>query len=235
MELYGTAGARAAAWRLRLSRMRDRHRRSNHARMTDVPTRARFWRHVPNVLSATRIALAPLMLLCAVTGLERAFTGLLVPALLTDAADGWLARGLGVQSKLGARLDSLGDSLVWYAGLAGLIAFQREVLAAHAVLFGAVIACWLLESVLAWLRYRRLSSFHTRLSKLAGVLLSVYVVTLFVWGHSLPLLVIAAAVSILASLEEMVLLALLPQWRSDVPGVYWLRRVLRSKKTSSPV
>ena len=76
----------------------------------------------------------------------------------------------------------------------------------------------MLESVLAWLRYRRLSSFHTRLSKLAGVLLSIYVVTLFLWGHWQPLLVLAAAVSILASLEEMVLLALLPEWRSDVPG-----------------
>jgi len=158
-----------------------------------------------------------------------------VPALLTDAADGWIARRFGVQTRLGARLDSLGDSLVWYAGLAGLFAFQREVLAAHAVLFGAVIACWMLESALAWLRYRRLSSFHTRLSKLAGVLLSIYVVTLFLWGHWQPLLLIAAAVSILASVEEMVLLALLPQWRSDVPGVWWLRRVLHSKKTGPPV
>jgi CDP-diacylglycerol--glycerol-3-phosphate 3-phosphatidyltransferase len=190
---------------------------------------------VPNVLSATRIVVAPLMLLCAVTGHEREFTWLLVPALLTDAADGWIARGLGVQSNLGARLDSLGDSLVWYAGLAGLIAFQRDVLAAHALLFGAVIACWLLESGLAWLRYRRLSSFHTWLSKLAGVLLSVYVVTLFIWGHWQPLLVLAATASILASLEEMVLLAMLPEWRSDVPGVWWLRSMLRSKKTGSTV
>lgn len=203
--------------------------------MPDAVARARFWRHVPNVLSATRIASAPLMLLCAILGFERAFTWLLVPALLTDVADGWIARGLGVQTKLGARLDSLGDSLVWYAGLAGLIAFQREVLAAHAVLFGAVVAAWMLESALSWLRYRRLSSFHTWLSKLAGVLLSIYVVTLFIWGHWQPLLVIAAAVSILASVEEMVLLALLPEWRSDVPGVWSLRRVLRSKKTAPPV
>ena len=67
------------------------------------------------------------------------------------------------------------------------------------------------------------------------MLLSIYVVTLFIWGHWQPLLVLAAAVSIFASLEEMVLLALLPEWRSDVPGVWWLHRVLRSKKTGSPV
>jgi CDP-diacylglycerol--glycerol-3-phosphate 3-phosphatidyltransferase len=215
--------------------MRERRRRSNHARMPDAPARDRFWRHVPNALSVTRIACAPLLLLCAVLGFERAFTWLLVPALLSDAADGWIARGLGVQTRLGARLDSLGDSLVWYAGLAGLIAFQREVLAANALLFGAVVAAWMLESVLAWRRYRRLSSFHTRLSKLAGVLLSVYVVALFLWGHWQPLLLLAAGVSIVASLEEMILLALLPEWRSDVPGLWWLRPVLHSKKTGPPV
>jgi CDP-diacylglycerol--glycerol-3-phosphate 3-phosphatidyltransferase len=215
--------------------MRDHHRRSNHARMPAAPARYRRLRRLPNVLSAMRIACAPLVLLCAILGYERAFTWLLVPALLSDVLDGWLARGLGVQTKLGARLDSLGDSLVWYAGLAGLVAFQREVLTAHAALFGAVIVCWILESVLAWLRYRRLSSFHTWLSKLAGVLLSVYMVTLFLWGHLQPLLVLASAASIVASLEEMVLLALLPEWRSDVPGVWWLRRALRSKKTGSPV
>jgi CDP-diacylglycerol--glycerol-3-phosphate 3-phosphatidyltransferase len=215
--------------------MGERPWRSNHARMPGVPARPRFWRHVPNVLSATRIVFAPLMLLCAITGHERAFTWLLVPALLTDAADGWIARSLGVQTRLGARLDSLGDSLVWYAGLAGLVAFKREVLAAHALLFGAVIACWLLESLLAWLRYRRLSSFHTWLSKLAGVLLSAYVVTLFLWDHWPPLLMVAATASILASLEEMVLLAMLPEWRSDVPGVWRLRSMLRSKKAGPPV
>jgi phosphatidylglycerophosphate synthase len=215
--------------------MRERHRQSKHARMPVTSKRARHWRHVPNVLSAIRITCAPLMLLCAILGAERAFTWLLVPALLTDAADGWIARVFGVQSRLGARLDSVGDSLVWYAGLAGLVAFQREVLAAHAVLFGAVIACWLLESVLAWLHYRRLSSFHTVLSKIAGVLMSVYVVALFLWGHWQPLLLLAAGVSIVASLEEMILLALLPVWRSDVPGLWWLRRVLHSKKTGSPV
>jgi phosphatidylglycerophosphate synthase len=190
-----------------------------------LKSHARAWSHVPNALSATRIACAPALLLLAAAGAQRAYIWVLVPALLTDAADGMIARKLGLQSKLGARLDSLGDSLLWVASLAGLLAFQRDVLAAHRWLVGAVALCWVLENVLASVRYGRLSSFHTRLSKIAGVLLSIYIAVLFVLGQQDWLLYAAALTGIAASLEEFWLLALLPEWRADVPGVWWLRRV----------
>lgn len=192
--------------------------------VTAVQRRADPWRHVPNALSATRIACAPALLLLALAGEQALFTWVLVPALLTDAADGWIARSFGVQSKLGARLDSLGDSLIWVAGLAGLLAFQRDELFAHRWLIGAAAAAWVLESMLACVRYGRLSSFHTRLSKIAGVLLAVWVGALFLIGPQDWLLYAAAIASLCASLEELWLLALLPEWRADVPGVWWLRR-----------
>ena len=189
------------------------------------PAPLAVWRHVPNALSLARIVCAPVLVLMAAVGEQSIYTWVLVPALLTDAADGWIARSFGLQSRLGARLDSLGDSLLWWAGLAGLFAFQYDVLAAHRWLFGAVVAAWLLENVLAWRRYRRLSSFHTVLSKIAGVLLSFYIGTLFLFGHWNWLLWLAATASLLASAEELWLLALLPQWRADVKGVWWLRPV----------
>jgi CDP-diacylglycerol--glycerol-3-phosphate 3-phosphatidyltransferase len=183
------------------------------------------WRHVPNALSLARIVCAPVLLLMAAAGERSIYTWVLVTALLSDVADGWIARSFGLQSRLGARLDSLGDSLVWYAGLAGMFAFQRDVLAAHRWLFGAVVAAWMLENVLAWRRYGRLSSFHTVASKIAGVLLSFYIGVLFLFGHWNWLLWLAASASLLASAEELWLLALLPRWRADVKGVWWLRSV----------
>jgi len=188
------------------------------------PAKFTAWRHVPNALSLVRIVCAPVLVLMAASGEQASYTWVLVPALLTDAADGWIARSFGLQSRLGARLDSLGDSLIWCAGLAGLLAFQRDVLAANRWLIGAVVAAWMLENLLAWLRYRRLSSFHTVLSKIAGVLLSVYIAILFLFGHWGWLLWLASTASLLASAEEIWLLALLPQWRTDVKGVWWLRR-----------
>jgi phosphatidylglycerophosphate synthase len=195
------------------------------------PARSGAWRQVPNALSLTRIACAPILVLLAVAGELPAYTWVLVPALLTDALDGWIARACGLQSRLGARLDSLGDALVWCAGVAGLLAFQRDVLAANLWLIGAVVAGWLGENVLAWLRYGRLSSFHTVLSKIAGVLLSVYIGALFLFGHWDLLLWLAATASLSATVEEVWLLVLLPEWRADVKGVWWLRQTNYARKS----
>lgn len=183
----------------------------------------RGWlRHVPNALSTARIAAAPLLLLLAFAQQRAVFTWLLVPALLTDLVDGWIARTWHVESRRGAFLDSVADSLLLFAAIVGVWRFHPQVITGHAVLCGTMIALWVLENLAALLRYGRLSSFHTYLSKTAGYLLGIYVGVLFVYGHSPWLLRVATGFSILGSLEEFLLLALLPEWRTDVRGVYWV-------------
>ena len=64
-------------------------------------------KHIPNILSASRISLClPLLLADAMT---LPFWVLYLIAGLTDMLDGFLARRWRVESKLGAKLDSLAD------------------------------------------------------------------------------------------------------------------------------
>ena len=64
-------------------------------------------KHIPNILSASRIALClPLLLVDTMT---MPFWVLYVIAGTTDMLDGFLARRWGVEGKFGARLDSLAD------------------------------------------------------------------------------------------------------------------------------
>jgi CDP-diacylglycerol--glycerol-3-phosphate 3-phosphatidyltransferase len=81
-----------------------------------------------------------------------------------------------------------------------------------------------LENLLALVRYGRLSSFHTVCSKITANLLGLFIGVLFLFGLHPWLLYLAAGMSILASLEELALLALLRQWRADVRGVWWVLR-----------
>ena len=68
-------------------------------------------KHLPNILSASRIALClPLLLVDAMT---MPFWVLYVIAGTTDMLDGFLARRWGVESKFGARLDSLTGFLLF--------------------------------------------------------------------------------------------------------------------------
>jgi CDP-diacylglycerol--glycerol-3-phosphate 3-phosphatidyltransferase len=179
-------------------------------------------RHLPNAISAARIAAAPVLVALALARWQAAFTWVLVPALLSDILDGWLARAWHLESKRGAQLDSVADTLLWFVSLYGIWVFHREVVTDNAVLCTAVIVCWVLEDLAALLRYRRLSSFHTYLSKVAGYLLGMYIGVLFVFGPYPWMLYLAAGLSIAGNLEEFALLALLPTWRSDVRGLWWV-------------
>jgi CDP-diacylglycerol--glycerol-3-phosphate 3-phosphatidyltransferase len=183
---------------------------------------------VPNVLSGARAAAVPVLLVLALQGWETAFTWVLIPALLSDIFDGWIARKYGLESRLGAILDSVADSLMLFVSFYGIWVFHPEVIREHAWLCGTAMGLWVLEDVLALARYRRLSSFHTYLSKIVANLLGFFIGWLFLFGFEPWMLYLAAGTSIVASLEEIALLKVLPQWRADVRGLWWVLRERRS-------
>jgi len=184
-------------------------------------------RFAPNVLSGARMLAVPALVVLAMGRYETAFTWVLIPALLSDVADGLIARLFHLESRLGAMLDSLADTALLFAALYGLWVFHAEVVREHAWLCGTAVGLWVLEDVAALLRYGRLSSFHTYLSKIVANLLGLFVGWLFLFGFQPWLLYVAAGGSILASLEELVLLAVLGEWRSDVRGLWWVLREAR--------
>ena len=202
---------------------------NNQAAQESIPGRpaaggANPWRHVPNALSIARIAATPLLVGFALAGYVNAYTWLLVAALLSDIADGIIARWFHCQSALGALLDSVGDMLLLVSALVGMWTFHPEVFLDHWPALSLFLGAGLLEYLVALARYGRLSSFHTRLSKLAGFLLALFVGLLFVNGFTPWLLYLAIGISVLANIEECMLIAALPEWRANVRGLWWLMR-----------
>ena len=183
--------------------------------------------HVPNVLSGARALAVPVLLVLAFEEQRVAFTWVLIPALLSDVFDGWIARAFGLESKLGATLDSVADSLMLFVSVYGIWVFHPEVIREHAWLCGTAVGLWALEDVLALARYGRLSSFHTYLSKVVANLLGFFIGWLFLFGFEPWMLYLAAGTSIVASLEELALLRVLPKWRADVRGLWWVLRERR--------
>lgn len=186
-------------------------------------------RPVPNLLSGARALSVPVLFALALLEREGAFTWVLIPALLSDIVDGLVARVFSLQSRLGAILDSVADSLLMLVSVYGIWVFHPEVIRDHAWLCGAAVGLWLLEDAAALLRYRRLSSFHTYASKVVANLLGLFIGWLFLFGFEPWLLYVAAGASIAASLEELALLSLLPRWRANVRGVWWVLRERRRR------
>lgn len=186
------------------------------------------WRYLPNFLSGLRLLAVPVLVVLAAVRVETAYAWLLIAALLTDIADGWIARAWSLESRIGAQLDSLADSALMIVAIYGIWVFHREVMTSHPVSCSLAIGLWALENLLALLRYGRLSSFHTYLSKLAANALGVFIGILFVVGFEPWLFYVAIGAMILASVEEIAILAVLGEWREDVQGLWWVLRNSRS-------
>lgn len=102
---------------------------------------------VPNVLSIGRLLCVPVFLWLLFGRHDRYAAGLLLAALgITDFADGWIARHLHQESRLGRILDPTADRILLGVGVAallvdgsmpwwvGVLAVSREVVVGGAVL-----------------------------------------------------------------------------------------------------
>lgn len=170
----------------------------------------------------------PLLLWLVFIEEKQLFTWFLMISFLTDMIDGRLARRLKIVSERGAKLDSLGDMLTLLVAIAGMFRFEWDFISGHALSLSLLVFIYLLEMGIALWRYRKLSSFHTYSSKMSFFIQGVFILTLFFFGYYSWLFYIALAAGFLESAEEIILVFLLPEDRSDVRGIYW---VLRERKS----
>ncbi len=82
------------------------------------------FKHIPNILSLSRIILIPLFVyLLAIPTVKSRILALAVFGLasLTDLLDGWIARKLNQESEMGKFLDPLADKFLVVSALAAII------------------------------------------------------------------------------------------------------------------
>jgi cardiolipin synthase (CMP-forming) len=180
--------------------------------------------HLPNLISTARLLCVPVLLALAWQRREGPFEWLLLAALLSDIADGWIARRFGLSTALGAMLDSIADALLMLTGAIGVWVFRPDFVREHGAWILLVLGLWALEMLLALWRYGRLSSFHTYAVRAGAYALGIFVMVLLLFGFEPWSFAFAVAINVLAYCEELVIVWLLPQWTPDVKGVYWILR-----------
>ncbi|WP_295542162.1 CDP-alcohol phosphatidyltransferase family protein [uncultured Thiohalocapsa sp.] len=193
--------------------------------MTDM----HHWR-LPNLLSAFRLVAAPVLLLLASQGHREPFLWLLAVAFFTDAIDGTLARLTGQASRFGAMLDSWADVAVYAAVAVSMLLLWPGLVRQEWLAFSAVVASFVLPALVGLVRFRRFTSYHTRLVKVAVAATAVGLFLLLLEVAAWPFRA-AAAVAVLAALEEIAITLVLDRERSNVGG---LLGVLRERSRHDP-
>ena len=162
-------------------------------------------KHIPNILSALRIALSPVLVAMADQPVWLAAFMLL--AGITDAIDGLIARRFDCHTALGARLDSVADWMFFIS--VGWIFCTRYESVLRACLFELllVIAVRLIALVVGWVRFGRVVSVHTIGNKLSAMLAFVVLVRIVLYGP-VPVGIMRSVliVAIAAALEELIIL-----------------------------
>jgi CDP-diacylglycerol--glycerol-3-phosphate 3-phosphatidyltransferase len=155
-------------------------------------------KRIPDLLSMSRIVLClPLLMVDAMTV---PFWVLYVIAGLTDILDGFLARRWGVESKFGARLDSLADFVFVLAVGYKLFPYMK-LPATLWMMIGLVALVKMINAISSFVVKHRIEFLHTKANKLTGFLLFIGMMAI---GQSYFVLVawMIAYIALFAAIQE---------------------------------
>lgn len=173
-------------------------------------------RYLPNLLTALRLLLSPILLLFPPA--KGAYLAIYALCGVTDVLDGFLARHFHVESVAGARLDSAANFLLTAILLWTLWPVIQPGETAL-ILIGITILLRFGAAVTARIRFGRLGFLHTMGNKLTGALLFLYPFSLPLGMGQLPL-ILPCSVALLTAAEELIIELTSRDWRPDCRG--WL-------------
>lgn len=181
--------------------------------------------NIPNLLSIFRIIAAPFLLLVAYLEMPTIFFILFGLMLLSDALDGIIARALNQTSELGARLDSYGDILTYLSIPLAVWWLWPEIVKEEMPYIAVAIGLFILPAFFSLAKFGKLASYHTWVTKVSAVLMSVGVVLLIVFKSSL-LFHIAVVFLAIVSVENIAITLILVKQKTDIYSIWhaWKNR-----------
>jgi phosphatidylglycerophosphate synthase len=183
-----------------------------------------------NGITLYRLVSAPVLLLLAFTKSVELFKWLMAFSFLTDAIDGPLSRKYNVTSVFGSRFDSVADDATVLVATFCLWIIHPEFVRDEWMIIAALWALFVIQTILALIVYKKTTSFHTQLAKLAAVAQAIFFVMIYFQFGPVSLVFYAAAViTALELIEEIILVIVVSEWKTDVKGLFW---ILKSKRHS---
>jgi len=184
---------------------------------------------ISNSLSVYRLLAAPAVAAAALTGHRSLFVVLALVSLGTDAIDGVIARWRREETPLGARLDALADSLTLAAGLAGVWVFERAPFIETPFWLLVFLGALTLATATTVVKFGKLPAFHLYSFKAADIGMTAFFVALFLYGFVPWAYALSLGFAALAALEILAVALAIPEFRTDLKGLWWVLRADRDR------
>ena len=186
-----------------------------HAHAADAPPAAPApagdrspMRLLANQLTATRLALIPVLWGLALLRRPVLLGAVLVLAALTDVLDGLVARRTRTTTRFGGAFDSVADHLLAASTVAFIVLLKPDFVREQRLPLVAWALFGLATLAYGWVRHRRLGNLHLYSAKLAGVAGYAFAAALFLLpAYSPPFFAVAVALAFLATAETLLVFA----------------------------
>ena len=189
--------------------------------------------NVANAISAARILMVPALIYLASDRRATLFAALLAAALLMDILDGYLARRLNQQTRLGAQLDSWGDFLTVLVYPYAALCMRPEETRHHATYAAVAAGAYFVPIIFGFIKFRRLTSYHTRLMTVTAYVMGAAMIIFFAGGSAVPF-DCGCVLLVTAQAEELAISTILPRWRENVPSFRHARSAIDRDAPAAP-
>ena len=185
---------------------------------------------IPNAISLYRLCAAPFATYAAIDGNRSLFSVLIIISLLSDVADGLIARAFHQQTDVGARLDSVADDVTFGAGVLGVFMFEFDAIKADVFWLLLLMMFWVLSTVVPLIRFGRTPAFHLYAFRASGYFLASFFVYLFTIGYSQTFFISATVFGSLACIEVITVTLMLDEFKINQRGLWWVLRERRRNR-----
>lgn len=181
--------------------------------------------YIVNGISIYRIIAALILVYLILVKDINWFKWLLAISFFTDMIDGYMARRYKVTSIIGSRLDSIGDDMTIGAAMVGLILLKTDFIRQEKVLLFLLFGMYVVQNAAAIIKYRKTTVFHTYSAKAGALFQGLFLILIF-FLDTPPMILFYAGLIVTAInlIEETIMIILLPKWKTDVKGLFWMNR-----------
>ncbi len=180
---------------------------------------------IPWALVVFRFVLGPALLAAAARGVNGVWLAAALGAgILSDILDGMIARRLGTATTQLRRIDSLVDTVFVLCALAAAWIAHQATLTPHLPLLALMLAFNVVSHIPALIKFGRAPAYHAYSAKASGLALFTAGAWLFATGQAGWWLDAAIVFTIFSHLDRIAITLLLPEWRTDIAGIWALLR-----------
>lgn len=140
----------------------------------------------------------------------------------TDALDGFFAKILNQETDRRQKLDTNGDILFLFTGLAGFYIFENEFFEKHLPWIVTVLSMYALQFVISMIKFGKRSYFHTYSAKLAAFFQVLFLTYMLFFTPVEWLFYAATIISCIDAVEDIIIVLKVDKLKMNIKGFWWL-------------